>query len=147
MKKHLNRNNVSASQSINDVVAAACRLAENDEIKSVHVVCNDRPTYDDLSRYHRWADVCDVTLRVDASGVAFRTDSLRYRDERFDTIATSPWPVELREFAKWRTLAADYAQGTRPVVVGNLISLARKWLGSHGRTWRAEFSAMTEGTR
>jgi hypothetical protein len=146
MKKRLNRNCVPASQSIDVVVAAACRLAENDEIKSVHVVSNDRPTYDDLSRYHRWADDCDVALSVDASGVAFRADPLFRQDERFDKMTTSSWSVENRELANWRTPEADYAQGKRPVLA-NLVSSARVWLGSHGSTWRAEFSAMREGTR
>lgn len=52
------------------VVASACGLSAADNgVQRVHVVCGERPTYDELSRYRRHAAVRGRELSVDGQGV------------------------------------------------------------------------------
>lgn len=128
-------------------MASACRLARHEEISAVHVVTNDRPTYDDLLRYHRWAASHDLKLSVDAMSVSFRSDPLYPRPDSVADPVTLNWTSLLGDHVPWRDFVHVSTQGTRPVVEGRLVSSALNWLGTHGRAWYVELNLMSEGTR
>jgi hypothetical protein len=146
MKKY-RRKTSSVPQSVDAVMATACHLAVSDEISAVHVVTSDRPTYHDLMRYHRWADLSDLTLTVDACGVSFRSSSRTNQEPVSTLIGPLLPPHRPIEQTPWRATANAYSQGVQPVVGRSLVSSALDWLSAHGRSWYAEFSLMSEGTR
>lgn len=54
---------------IESLVAAACRLVESGMgVRSVCVVTNGRPTYDELRCYQAWAQQQHVRLSVSGNG-------------------------------------------------------------------------------
>jgi hypothetical protein len=128
-------------------LAIAGRLATNDEISAVHVVSNDRPTYDELLRYHRWADGNDLKLSVDATSVSFRSNPLRVLPSYVEAPTVPAWPSHLADHVPWRDFVHVSSQGTRPMMNGNLVSSALGWLGAHSRAWYGELNLMNEGTR
>lgn len=58
---------VEALQPMDGVFAAACNLAAEGTVASVHVIVNRRPTYDDLIRYRHLAAACDLSFMVTMS--------------------------------------------------------------------------------
>jgi hypothetical protein len=134
MKNHCDGQIASAPRSIDDVVAAACRLAGQDAIDAVHVVASERPTYDELASYRQWADASGLMLGVNASGVSFRQRRLVPVD-----VAQASTPL-------FRP-SLEPPRGMQHVVVWNRVVPALDWLSAHGRTWRDELIAMSERTR
>jgi hypothetical protein len=147
MKRNRNRQRASAPQSMDSLMATACRLAESEDISAVHVVSSERPTYGELLRYHRWADGRDLKLVVDASSVSFRSSSLHDPDSAVEARDTSTWPGGFITHVPWRAALRDYSHGLQPAPTEKTVSSALDWLSAHGRAWYAEFNLMTEGTR
>src|ERR1700754_209987 len=76
MKKIQTRQRSMTPMAMSTLVASACNLAKNDEISAVHVVSNERPAYDELVRYRRWADSNDLRLSAKATSAIFRSGPL-----------------------------------------------------------------------
>lgn len=147
MSTRLNRTAEDLRQSRDDVVATACNLAGTAEISAVHVVSRERPTYDDLLRYRRWAGVSQLNLSVEASSISFR--SLQRFDEAaaYETTRRPVWPHHFVAHVPWRAALDAYSQGVESAVAAKTVSSALDWISAHGRSWYAELSLMSEGTR
>jgi hypothetical protein len=147
MNTRLNGKATDRGQSIAEVVEIACNLAGTDDIRAVHVVSGERPTYDDLLRYRRWADVSLLNLSVDASSVSFRSNR-RYDEEASgETTRKLSWPHHFLAHGPWRAALTAYSQGVKTAMAENTLSSALSWLSAHGRAWFSEFTLMSEGTR
>jgi hypothetical protein len=154
MMRTINRHTNRETASIDVPITAAIRVAGTDEIGSVHVVTNRRPTYAALVRYYQEADRRDVTLSVEASGITVRPP---IRDGACKThvgllpSATPPPPTAAHTWHScprahlWRRGAL--AQGVQPSVALSRVSSALDWVHAHAQAWRTEFTAMSEGTR
>src|SRR3954468_15063685 len=95
------RNAAERGQSIDEVAAVARNLAGTDEIRAVHVVSGERPTYNDLLRYRRWADVGHLNLSVEASSVSFRSDRRFDQEASAETTRKPSWPHHLVSRVPW----------------------------------------------
>jgi hypothetical protein len=128
-------------RSIDEVVQASCRMANQQEITSVHVISSQRPTYDGLLRIRQCANARGVDLTVDASGVSFRRradpDEAGESEQEVGMPSSLRWPMALPS----RSLL-PLAEATK-----RKLSSALDWLSAHGRTLRAELNTMSEGTR
>jgi hypothetical protein len=132
-----------------DPMTIACQLAGHGEVRSVHVVSRQRPTYEALLRCRRLAAARDLDLTVDAAGVSVR--SRRAADHPLTTAPSrtpgdgrSDWRRSLgfpRAGAAVRPLAAWGAAVARGVPA-KLDRIRRD-----GRARLAGFAAMSEGTR
>src|SRR3954447_20786374 len=141
------RNAAERGQSIDEVAAVARNLAGTDEIRSVHIVSGERPTYDDLLRYRRWADVSHLNLVVEATSIAFRSCQRSDEVAPLETIRKPLWPYHIVAHDPWRAGLNAYSQGVKPAIAENSVGAALSWLSAHGRAWYSEFMLMSEGTR
>jgi hypothetical protein len=97
------------SRPIADIAEAACHLAGHWDVRAVHVVSSQRPTYDELLRVHRCASECGVELHVDACGVSFHRSATPV--SRSDAPAVLRW---LRAHGKtWQAGLTALSEGTR----------------------------------
>jgi hypothetical protein len=53
---------------MDEVVANACRIANNEDIRSIHIAMGHRPGYNDLIRYRDQAAACGLRMTVIGSG-------------------------------------------------------------------------------
>jgi hypothetical protein len=114
----------AGSESIADMLGIASQLAGREEIGSIQVVSDRRPSYDELVRFRRWADARALELTVSASGVSFHPRHAR-----------APALPDKEPFHQWFA------------VLVRRVSAVRHWAWMHGQTWCARFGAMNEGTR
>jgi hypothetical protein len=147
MKTSRNGNATKHAQTIDDVVAVACHLAGTDEIRAVHVISGERPTYSEVLRYRHWADVSHLSLRVEAASLSFRS---RERDDDQSSVEepwTSSWPHHFRAHGPWRAVLNGYSHGVMPALAESSVGSTLGWLSAHGKAWYSELTLMSEGTR
>jgi hypothetical protein len=72
MVYHTAERTTQGTRAIGDIVRAASRLADLDEIRSVHVISGERPTYDDLLQVRESAVRRNIDLTVGGSSISFR---------------------------------------------------------------------------
>src|SRR4051794_37692984 len=130
MSTRLNRTAENLTQSIDEVVATACNLAATDEISTVHVVSRERPTYDDLLRYRRWADVSHLNLSVEASSISFRSRQRCDDEASVETVRRPLWPPLLIAHVPWRASLDAYSQGAQSAVAVKTVSSALDWISA-----------------
>jgi hypothetical protein len=97
------------NRPIADIAVAACRLAGRRQIRAVHVVSRQRPTYDELLRVRRCASKCGVELTADASGVSFR----RAASPVANSAASPVWQWLHAHGRTWRAGHTALNEGTR----------------------------------
>src|SRR3954463_6896393 len=114
MKTGRTWNAAERRQSIDEVAAVACNLAGTDEIRAVHVVSGERPTYEDLLRYRRWADVDHLNLSVEASSISFRSDRRCDQYASVERTRKPSWPHHLVSRVPWRAALRVHAHGVKP---------------------------------
>jgi hypothetical protein len=144
--------------SIDVLIKAACRVAGSDEIGAIHVVTSRRPTYAELMRYRQLAGARDLDLNVDASSVTVRPHNRREAqcseiDLPHDlrppsNVSAHPSQARPRESSVSPAAGSNaHAREVESSVLLHRISSAIDWLSAHGQAWRADLSAMSEGTR
>jgi hypothetical protein len=66
-----------SSVAVDDVFRAACRVAERDNVRSVHVIVSQKPTYVEMLDYRRRAAAAELAYMVTGARGARGAPGLR----------------------------------------------------------------------
>jgi len=129
---------------LDEALAVACTLAGQDAIGSLHVVMNDRPTYDEILRYRRRAEACGFALTVTGTSVVLRP--------RAEPVPTPGSAVVIPSGARpaawdWARRFGSAALIRAEVASANRLSPVGRRMRSHVRALGDDFRSMSEGTR
>jgi hypothetical protein len=129
----------SPSERLDEVMAIAGHLAGDDTIRAVHVVTNDRPTYDGLRRLRSLADASDLAMAVNNNSIV-----LRPIKARSETAAADSRALRDEGAANRRHIAGAW-HSSRPRAA--FAPRVGHWLHTHLGTWNAGFTGLSDGTR
>ena len=129
------------------MISVASRLIGREGITAVHVISTQRPSYDEVLSYRRWANARDLQFKIDVSSVSFRS----HRQPEFGdgTERVTGEGLTHLSYVSPRALVATlhHLFAEWPAAAVNTISPCLDRLRLQARSLQAELNAMSEGTR